>query len=151
MRSAARGPNPELVAAYRLPRMLKLALCVARGALLRTESRGAHFREDFPQRDDRQWMQRTLASWPAAEDSLPAIDYEPLNIMNMELPPGWRGYGARDYIEHPDTAKRQLQIDALLAEAGATDRHQRQQLLMPFLHLLPQSFRTRNQRLGDSE
>jgi fumarate reductase flavoprotein subunit len=58
-----RGANPELVAAYRLPRMLKLALCVAEGALARCESRGAHYREDYPQRNDRDWLKRTLARW----------------------------------------------------------------------------------------
>jgi hypothetical protein len=26
--------------------------------------------------------------------------------MQMELPPGWRGYGAKDYIDHPDTTRR---------------------------------------------
>ena len=48
----AAGANPELVAAYRTQKMLKLALCVAFGALMRTESRGAHARDDFPTRDD---------------------------------------------------------------------------------------------------
>src|SRR5262245_65993787 len=42
------GANPELVTAYRTQKMLKLALAVAYGALQRTESRGAHYREDFP-------------------------------------------------------------------------------------------------------
>lgn len=51
--------NPELEEAYRVPRMLKIALCVAYGALLRTESRGAHYREDYPKRDDLNWMKRT--------------------------------------------------------------------------------------------
>ena len=46
--SQSAAVNPELVTAYRLRRMLKLALCVTYGALQRTESRGAHFREDFP-------------------------------------------------------------------------------------------------------
>lgn len=149
LRYSAPGPNPELVAAYRLPKMLKLALCVACGALARTESRGAHFRDDYPQRNDLDWMKRTLARWP--EDSLeqPIIDYEPLDIMSMELPPGWRGYGARDYIDHPDTPRRQQQIEQLLAEANIPDPAHRQQLLMPFLHLLPEHFRGPNQRLGD--
>jgi fumarate reductase flavoprotein subunit len=35
------------VTAYRLQKMVKIALCVAYGALQRTESRGAHFREDY--------------------------------------------------------------------------------------------------------
>ena len=104
LRSSAAGANPELVAAYRVQRMLKLAQCVAYGALQRTESRGAHFRADYPQRNDLEWMRRTLASWPDAEADLPTLNYEDLDIMRMELPPGWRGYGARDYIDHPDTA-----------------------------------------------
>ena len=44
--------NPELVNAYRTQKMLKIALCVAYGALLRKESRGAHAREDYPERND---------------------------------------------------------------------------------------------------
>ena len=51
LRYRARGANPELVSAYRLQKMLKLALCVAYGALTRTESRGAHFRRDCPAPD----------------------------------------------------------------------------------------------------
>jgi fumarate reductase flavoprotein subunit len=47
MRSRRLDANPELVQAYRLPRMLKVALTVALGALNRTESRGAHYREDL--------------------------------------------------------------------------------------------------------
>ena len=149
LRSSAPGANPELVAAYRLPRMLKLALCVAFGALQRTESRGAHYRADFPQRNDREWMRRTLATWPDPQAELPALHYEALDIMGMELPPGWRGYGARDYIDHPDTPRRQQEIEALLAATGAADRHMRQAALMPFMHLLPEHLRGRNPRLGD--
>jgi len=149
LRSAAPGANPELVAAYRLQRMLKLALCVAYGALQRTESRGAHYRADYPRRDDLNWMRRTLARWPGEEAELPSLDYEALDILRMELPPGWRGYGARDYIEHPDTALRQQQIDRILAGLPGADRHARQQALMPFRHLLPEHLRNDNQRLGE--
>ena len=149
LRSNAPGANPELVAAYRLQGMLKLAQCVAYGALLRTESRGAHYRADYPRRDDLNWIRRTLASWPDAQATLPSIDYEPLDIMAMELPPGWRGYGARDYIEHPDTAVRQQQVDAIDGALAGADRHTRQQALMPFRHLLPEHLRANNQRLGE--
>lgn len=149
LRSSAAGANPELVAAYRLQRMLKLAQCVAFGALQRTESRGAHFRADYPQRNDLDWMRRTLATWPGADDDLPCLSYEPLDIMRMEIPPGWRGYGAKDYIDHPDTALRQQQIDATLADIEHADRHQRQEALMPFKHLLPAHLRQHNQRQGD--
>jgi fumarate reductase flavoprotein subunit len=150
LRSSAPGANPELVAAYRLQRMLKLAQCVAFGALQRTESRGAHYRADFPRRDDLNWMRRTLASWPGDRDDLPRLDYEALDILQMELPPGWRGYGARDFIEHPDTSARQQQIDAVLAQMPGADRHSRQQALMPFRHLLPEHLRNDNQRLGET-
>lgn len=149
LRSSMSGANPELVAAYRLQRMLKLAQCVACGALQRTESRGAHFRADYPQRNDRDWMRRTLATWPDPQDEKPTLEYETLDIMAMELPPGWRGYGARDFIEHTDTRRRELEIDAILARMPDASRSQRQEALMPFRHLLPRHLRRANRRLGE--
>src|SRR4029077_12952300 len=71
LRYRSRGANPELVSAYRVQKMVKLALCVAYGALTRTESRGAHFRQDYPRRDDVQWLKRTLATWKDPADTLP--------------------------------------------------------------------------------
>lgn len=91
LRSSGLGPNPEFFAALRLPGMLRLALCIAFGALNRTESRGSHYREDFPQRDDDNWLKRTLAYWPRGAE-MPELKYEPVKI--TELPPGDRGYGA---------------------------------------------------------
>ncbi len=91
LRSDGRGANPELALALRFPGMVRLALCVAYGALLRTESRGCHAREDYPERNDRDWLKRTLAYWkPDAE--LPTLEYEP-NSTVWEIPPGERGYG----------------------------------------------------------
>ena len=90
LRSNGLGPSPEVTAALRLPGMLRLALCIANGALTRTESRGSHFREDFPKRDDANWLKRTLAYWRPGAD-LPELQYEPVTI--TELPPGDRGYG----------------------------------------------------------
>ncbi|HAY23403.1 MAG TPA: fumarate reductase flavoprotein subunit [Desulfobacterales bacterium] len=90
LRSNGLGPNPEVGAALRLPGMLRLALCIADGALQRTESRGSHYREDYPKRDDANWLKRTLAYWrPDAQ--MPELNYEPVTI--IELPPGDRGYG----------------------------------------------------------
>lgn len=149
LRHSSPGANPELTATYRLRRMLKLAQCVAYGALQRTESRGAHYRADYPQRNDRDWMCRTLARWTSPDHHLPALHYEALDIMRMELPPGWRGYGARDNIAHPDTARRQHDIDAIVKNSDSDDRYARQQMLMPFTHLLPPHLRARNQRLGE--
>ena len=69
--------------------------------------------------------------------------------MRMELPPGWRGYGAKDYLPHPDTEQRQRQVDEL-AQRYSDNREQRQEALMPFLHLLPAHLRAPNQRLEDT-
>jgi fumarate reductase flavoprotein subunit len=87
------GANPELSLALRLPGMLRLALCVAYGALMRTESRGAHAREDFPERNDRDWLKRTLAYWKSEGDTLPTLAYEKPSKV-WEIPPGERGYGS---------------------------------------------------------
>ena len=138
--------NPELVLAYRLPRMLKIALTVAMGAQRRTESRGAHFREDFPARNDRDWLNRTLAFWREG-DALPSLDYEMLDVMHMELPPGFRGYGVKNIVEHPESALRQAEVDEM--QEAKPDRYNRQSALMPFKQLLPAKYRGRNARLDD--
>ncbi|MBU1664772.1 MAG: fumarate reductase flavoprotein subunit [Gammaproteobacteria bacterium] len=138
--------NPELVLAYRLPRMLKVALTVAMGALNRTESRGAHFREDYPARNDRDWLNRTLACWREG-DALPTLEYEELDVMSMELPPGFRGYGAKNIIDHPDTAPRQAEVDEM--HAAKQDRYAAQSYLMSFKHYLPLKYRGRNERLDE--
>ena len=147
--SRAPGANPELTAAYRLPKMLKVALCVALGARERRESRGAHYREDHPRRDDLHWLKRTLATWPGAGDELPTLDYEPLDVARMELPPGFRGYGSRNHLEHPDAERRQSEVDAVRARMADGGRFALQCELMPFEHLLPERYRGRNERLED--
>ncbi len=145
----ARGANPELVTAYRVRLMLKLALSVAYGASQRTESRGAHYREDYPRRNDKDWLSRTLATWTNADESLPTLTYEPLDIMKMELPPGWRGYGAKDQIDHPDTEKRKAEIDRIKQNVPTADRFATQTAIMPYEHLLPELFSGRNERIDE--
>ena len=146
LRARSPGANPELVTAYRVQKMLKLALCVSYGALVRTESRGAHFREDFPRRNDAEWLKRTLATW-RDDSTLPTLDYEALDVGKMELPPGWRGYGAKDYVDHPATAARQAEVDAV--KEKVVDRFDRQRALMPYEHLLPEKLRGRNERIDE--
>jgi fumarate reductase flavoprotein subunit len=149
LRHKAAGANPELATAYRTQKMLKLALCVAHGAAQRTESRGAHFREDFPHRDDARWLQRTLATWPAALDTLPTLAYEKLDVGAMELPPGWRGYGAKDYVDHPDTPARAAEVAGLRDRMAGQPRAAVQQALMPFEDLLPPPLRGPNERIDE--
>jgi fumarate reductase flavoprotein subunit len=96
LRSKAVGMNPELTFALRLKSMLRLALVTAKGALARTESRGAHFRTDFPLRNDAEWLNRTLVRWNDDTDQ-PDFAYEPVGL--LDLPPGHRGYGSDERIE----------------------------------------------------
>ena len=90
------GFNPEVSLALRIPGMIKLAQCTAYGALKRTESRGAHTREDFPERNDKEWLNRTLAHWKEG-DSLPVLSYEEASPY-YEIAPGERGYGGGSII-----------------------------------------------------
>ena len=145
----SRAANPELMVAYRVRRMLKVALTIAHGAYLRTESRGAHFREDFPRRNDQEWLKRSLAFWPDETANLPRFEYEALDVMKMELPPGWRGYGAKDYIDHPDTPRRQQEVDAVRNQMEGQDRFAVQEALMPYANKLPASLAGRNERLDE--
>ena len=144
------GPNPELIYAYRTQKMLRVALSVACGALNRKESRGAHYREDYPVRNDIDWLSRTLATWKPG-DTLPTLSYQKLDINKMELPPGFRGYGVKNYIENPESAKRQAEVDAIRAkmEAEGADRFAIQNALMPYQDLLPARLKGKNERVDE--
>ena len=144
------GPNPELIYAYRTQKMLRVALSVAYGALNRKESRGAHYREDFPVRNDIEWLNRTIATWKEG-DTLPTLNYEKLDISKMELPPGFRGYGVKNYIENPESAKRQAEVDAIRAkmEAAGADRFAIQDALLPYQDLLPKRLKGKNERVDE--
>ena len=151
IKSKTTSANPELEEAYRVPMMLKLALCVAMGARERTESRGAHYREDFLKRDDANWLKRTLTSWKEGS-TLPTVTYEDLDIMKMEIPPAFRGYGAKGMIiENELSLKRQEETDKLREEmeAAGKDRHAIQDALMPF-ELQPY-YKAKNERFGDAK
>lgn len=105
IKSNGLGANPELALALRFKGMVRLALCVAYGALIRAESRGCHAREDCQERNDRDWLKRTLATWEEGE-SLPKLSYE-ANSTVWEIPPGERGYGSCKIIcsEDPTVCK----------------------------------------------
>jgi len=141
--------NPELFNAYRVQRMLKLALCVAKGALDRTESRGAHSREDYPERNDKEFLNRTITSWPDENQTLPTITYEQIDIKSMEMPPGFRGYGKDMTIAHPDSKIRQDEVDAIKEkmEFDGADRFHIQEALMEYKSKLPECYTGKNERL----
>ncbi|HAR33855.1 MAG TPA: fumarate reductase flavoprotein subunit [Desulfobacter sp.] len=146
LRNKTSSASPELVEAIRVPKMIKLALCVAYGAMLRTESRGAHAREDFPERNDRDWLKRTLTSWEDDDADLPKVTYEALDAMKMELPPGGRGCGEDKTIHHPDTEKRVAQIEKIKNANKKADRFEMQELLNPTS--IPEKFKGKNERIG---
>jgi|OM-RGC.v1.000700402 fumarate reductase flavoprotein subunit len=151
-RSKSRAANPALVNAYRTQRMIKVALTCALGAYLRQESRGAHSREDFPERDDERWLKRTITSWPDANQTMPSVSYEDINISKMEMPPGFRGYGKDLTKHHPMTKVRENSVEKatkMLQEAGK-DRFEIQEALMPFRDKLPKKYRGNNERLGEN-
>ncbi len=139
--------NPQLEEAYKVPMMLKVALCVAKGARERTESRGAHYREDYPKRDDVNWLKRTISYWANEDDIEPTIKYEELDIMKMEMPPAFRGYGKKgNTIENPLSQKRQDEIDKIKEANKDANRYELQDLIMPYE--LQSEYKRENERIG---
>ncbi len=73
--------NTNLGNVLEVESMLEVAEVVVVGALARTESRGAHFRRDFPARDDKNWLKHTLARY--APDG-PKLDYSSVKITKYQ-------------------------------------------------------------------
>jgi succinate dehydrogenase / fumarate reductase, flavoprotein subunit len=79
--------NTELTAAFELASVVELAQVIADSALFREESRGAHYRLDFPKRDDERWLKHTLAYF---DETGPRLETLPVSITRH--PPQTRKY-----------------------------------------------------------
>ena len=73
--------NTDVLEAWELGCLLEVAELTAVAALARTESRGAHAREDYPKRDDANWMKHSLAY---QEDGTVRLRYKPVTVTRFE-------------------------------------------------------------------
>ncbi len=76
--------NVDMIRTMEFEGMLDMALTVAEGAIVRQESRGAHYRTDFNTRDDANWLKHTLAYYDPAS-AKPRLDYKPVTLGTFEL------------------------------------------------------------------
>lgn len=87
--------NTDLVETLELENLLAQAQTIVQGALNRTESRGAHARDDYEDRDDNEWMKHTL-TWTDERANV-TIDYRPVHMTTLTdecevIPPKKRVY-----------------------------------------------------------
>lgn len=81
--------NQSYIFANQFGAMLELAIVITKGALLRNEFRGAHFKPEFPNRDDENWLKTTIATYDPANDE-PVISYQPIDLRHLK--PSLRDY-----------------------------------------------------------
>lgn len=73
--------NQTYVFANQFKYMTELALTMTKGALLRDEFRGSHYKPEFPNRDDEKFLKKTIATYSKEE---PIISYEPVDIRHLK-------------------------------------------------------------------
>ena len=83
--------NTSFAFARQLKNMLELARVIVQGAILRDESRGAHYKPDFPERNDERFLKTTKASFTGSPEG-PRFEYE--EVDTQFIPPRPRSYEA---------------------------------------------------------
>jgi succinate dehydrogenase / fumarate reductase flavoprotein subunit len=76
--------NTDLIEALELESLLGLAEVMVASALAREESRGGHFREDYSERDDENWLKHTMAQ---KGEKGPVLSYKPVTITRFQPKP----------------------------------------------------------------
>lgn len=105
--------NTTTVFVRELGAMIELAKVITAGALARDESRGSHYKPEFPERDDGAWLKTTLAEYDA-QTKRPRLAYEPVDVSLIEP-------RKRDYSKVHEVGKRIQATDATSAATDATD------------------------------
>ena len=75
--------NQTYIFANQFRYMLELGMVMTKGALLRDEFRGSHYKPEFPERDDKNWLKSTIATFDSQSEE-PKIEYEPVDIRHLE-------------------------------------------------------------------
>lgn len=88
--------NKTYIFAHQFDSMLCLAQVITKGALLRDEFRGAHFKPEFPQRDDEHWLKTTVATYNQATGE-PDIHYEEVDLRHLK--PSMRDYSTAKKVK----------------------------------------------------
>lgn len=96
--------NTTTVFVRELKSMIDLAKVITAGALARDESRGSHYKPEFPERDDEAWLKTTLAAYDSALDG-PRLSYEEVDLSLIEP-------RKRDYTTVHEVGKRRASKEA---------------------------------------
>lgn len=105
--------NTTTVFVRELGAMIELAKVITAGALARDESRGSHYKPEFPERDDGAWLKTTLAEYDA-QNKRPRLAYEPVDVSLIEP-------RKRDYSKVHEVGKRIQATDAIGSTGATTD------------------------------
>lgn len=105
--------NTTTVFVRELGAMIELAKVITAGALARDESRGSHYKPEFPERDDEAWLKTTLAEYDV-QTKRPRLAYEPVDVSLIEP-------RKRDYSKVHEVGKCIQATDAIGSTDAATD------------------------------
>lgn len=92
----SRFANQTYIFANQFGYMLKLAEVIVLGALMRNESRGSHYKEEFPKRNDTEWLKTTIATYNPVTNKI-EISYEPVDLRHLK--PVLRDYSTAKKIK----------------------------------------------------